>query len=127
LRAGRWRNHSFEHWLVISLIIAACSEAAFASQSTQPHDAMFAQHDLLGFSRAGKTRANHVALAGYGRRRLGPNCARVDQHRGDSGVCIVDQQGEPGGGKSQCHWTPHVTNTNETDSGVPSGQVICHE
>ncbi|MBL6945165.1 MAG: response regulator [Rhodospirillales bacterium] len=47
LRKGRWRNDSFEHWLVLSLIVGFISQAVFMSYSGELFDFEFdAAHTL---------------------------------------------------------------------------------
>ena len=44
---GQWRTDAFEHWLLVSLLISAMAHAAYMSQSSWPHDAMFDAAHLL--------------------------------------------------------------------------------
>jgi signal transduction histidine kinase/DNA-binding response OmpR family regulator len=53
LRRGCWRTDSFEHWLVLSLIVEGLSQLIYVSYSTAPYDSFyFAAHVLknLGYS-----------------------------------------------------------------------------
>ncbi|MGD2136299.1 MAG: MASE3 domain-containing protein, partial [Gemmatimonadales bacterium] len=47
LRKGAWRTETFEHWLVLSLIVGFVGQAAFMSSSYQLFDAMFDSAHLL--------------------------------------------------------------------------------
>jgi PAS domain S-box-containing protein len=40
LRRGGWRRGGFEHWLVLSLVFAACGQIAFMAFSERPFDAL---------------------------------------------------------------------------------------
>ncbi len=44
---GSWRRDSFEHWLLVSLLISALAHGAFMSFSEQRYDAMFDAAHLL--------------------------------------------------------------------------------
>jgi PAS domain S-box-containing protein len=46
-RKGSWRRDQFEHWLLVSLLIAALTHGAFMAFSEQLHDAMFDAAHLL--------------------------------------------------------------------------------
>jgi signal transduction histidine kinase/DNA-binding response OmpR family regulator len=41
LRKGFWRTDDFEHWLVLSLIVAASSQLAYVSLSASPYDGSY--------------------------------------------------------------------------------------
>jgi len=47
LRKGKWRTDSFEHWLVLSLIVGFVTQATFMSLSTHLYDATFDIAHLL--------------------------------------------------------------------------------
>ena len=47
LRKSKWRSDSFEHWLVLSLIVNFVTQAAFMSSSTRLYDANFDAAHLL--------------------------------------------------------------------------------
>ena len=47
LRRGRWRTDTFEHWLVLSLIVGVIGQAAFMSFSHRLFDTMFDAAHLL--------------------------------------------------------------------------------
>ena len=47
LRKGSWRHDSFEHWMLVSLLIAALAHGAFMAFSEQRFDAMFDAAHLL--------------------------------------------------------------------------------
>lgn len=47
LRKGKWKNDSFEHWLVLSIIVNFMSQAMFMSSSGQLYDMMFDSAHLL--------------------------------------------------------------------------------
>ena len=40
-RKGRWRTDSFEHWLMLSLVVGIMAQAMFMSHSTRLYDTMF--------------------------------------------------------------------------------------
>jgi PAS domain S-box-containing protein len=46
-RKGSWRHDSFEHWMLVSLLIAALAHGAFMAFSAQRYDAMFDAAHLL--------------------------------------------------------------------------------
>jgi PAS domain S-box-containing protein len=46
-RKGTWRNDSFEHWMLVSLLIGALAHGAFMAFSAQRYDAMFDAAHLL--------------------------------------------------------------------------------
>ncbi len=47
LRKGRWRRDSFEHWLVLSMIVAFTGQVIFMSTSAALFDRMFGMAHLL--------------------------------------------------------------------------------
>ena len=47
VRKGTWRRDPFEHWLLVSLLIAALAHAAFMAFSVQRFDSMFDAAHLL--------------------------------------------------------------------------------
>jgi PAS domain S-box-containing protein len=47
LRKGGWRTDPFEHWLLVSLLIASLAHGAFMAFSAQRYDAMFDAAHLL--------------------------------------------------------------------------------
>jgi len=47
LHKGHWRSDSFEHWLVLSLIVGFMGEAMFMSSSGKLYDAMFDSAHVL--------------------------------------------------------------------------------
>jgi PAS domain S-box-containing protein len=47
LRKGSWRHDPFEHWLLVSLLIASLAHAAFMAFSEQRYDARFDAAHLL--------------------------------------------------------------------------------
>jgi PAS domain S-box-containing protein len=47
LRKGRWKSDTFEHWLVLSIIVGFVSQAVFMSTSGKLYDAMFDAAHLL--------------------------------------------------------------------------------
>ena len=44
---AHWRDNAFDHWLVVSLLIAFVSEAPFMAFSSAPHDALFLAAHVL--------------------------------------------------------------------------------
>jgi len=47
LKKGRWKNDSFEHWMVLSLIVSLVSQAVFMPSSSRLFDLEFALAHLL--------------------------------------------------------------------------------
>ncbi|MGE0159214.1 MAG: PAS domain S-box protein [Gemmatimonadales bacterium] len=47
LKKGSWRHDSFEHWLLVSLLISALAHGSFMAFSEQRYDAMFDAAHLL--------------------------------------------------------------------------------
>jgi PAS domain-containing protein len=91
LRKGKWKTDSFEHWLVLSLILGLMSQVLFMPLSGQLYDAMFDAAHLL------KVGSYLCALAGllFGMRHLFSESFAQQELAFTNAILATEQEASP--------------------------------